>query len=179
MHTLTEITPVFAALDRVPEEGIPQYEKALRNLLQRHHLPPSDQRGRVFLYDHGAISAIRLVQIANTFGLDRLAIDPLARWLHASGERKRRVEGGWFGVSHCEEAVERSQAGEDFSISLICRSDYRFDVEADWHPGEPPSERVRQALESAGLSRQAPPEIARFMLPAASLIRAVIGALKE
>ncbi|MBB4120212.1 hypothetical protein [Martelella radicis] len=177
MFTLAEIIPVFASLDNVPAKDIARYEKALRNLVQRNHLPPSDQRGRVFMYDEGALSAIRLVQIANEFGLDRTAIDPLARWLAESGTRRRKVTGGWLGVTHSAEAVERVQNGEEFSVSLVLGADYRYCVEASWSLDQPKSERVENSLRLAGLSNA--PAIARFSLPASSIIVELLSSLNE
>ncbi|WP_108259131.1 hypothetical protein [Mangrovicoccus ximenensis] len=177
MNTLTEITRKFAALDGIEEGQHVQYEKSLRNLCQRNNLPPTEQRGRVFHYDQSAAVAIRLAQIANEFGVSRPVLQHLAYWLAETGERRTKVPGGWLGVSHAREAVERTKAGEEFAISVICGQDWRFRVEADWGPKKVKDPELQAAIQAAG--RAHAPEIARLTLPASEIIASVLSVIGE
>ncbi|RWR12048.1 hypothetical protein [Paenirhodobacter populi] len=171
-YTLAEIAAKFARLDAVPDEHSAQYLTTLRNLTQRHHLPPTEQIGRSFIYNDAAAITIRLAQIAAEFGLPRTTIDTLSRWLTNSGNRRRKVEGGFMGVARAEEAIERATAGETFNVYIVMHADRSVAVKADWTPDRPKSERVINA------SPEISPEIARFSLPASRLISEILPLLK-
>lgn len=179
-HTLAEIAAKFGRLDGVEDDQHAQFEKGLRNLVQRHYLPPTTQQGRIFLYDAAAAVTIRLAQIASEFGMSRPNIETLARWLSASGERKAQQGSGWRGILHAEEAIQRAEAGEEFSVHVIMRSDLSVIVKADWKADreiDPKSaERAANALRSIG--KEAKPEVARFSLPASRLVQDILPALK-
>lgn len=175
--TLAEIAARFACLDDVDDADHAAYEKALRNLVQRHFLPPTTQQGRVFLYDRAAAVTIRLAQIAAEFGLPRASIDTLSRWLSNSGERRVKVEGGYMGVSRAAEAIERVESGESFSIHVVMRADGSVRAEADWASDSPRSPRAADAIRAA---RGEPmPEVARFTLPASRLIAEILPLMSK
>ncbi|RDW14105.1 hypothetical protein [Paracoccus thiocyanatus] len=193
MFALTEIAAKFARLDGVGDENHAQFLTSMRNLTQRHHLPPTEQVGRSFLYDHGAAVTIRLAQIAAEFGLPRTTIDTLSRWLSGSGERKEKQGSGWRGLSHAEEAIQRVNAGESFALHVVMRADRSVIVKADWKTdrdaeieampddkrGEAEKRRanIRQAAADIGVTNVSP-EIARFSLPASTLIAEILPLLK-
>lgn len=176
MHTLAEIAAKFARLDAVADDHHSQFEKGLRNLVQRHFLPPTTQQGRIFLYDKAAAVTIRLARIAAEFGLPRTTIETLSRWLSGSGERKEKQGSGYLGVSRAAEAIQRVQAGETFAIHVIMRADRSVFVQADWTPDRPRNERIVQAAVAAGVVNTSP-EIARFTLPASRLIAEILPLL--
>ncbi|MEI4473334.1 hypothetical protein [Frigidibacter sp. MR17.24] len=180
--TLAEIAAKFARMDGVEDDRHAPYEKALRNLVSRHFLPPTTQQGRVFLYDSAASLAIRLGQIASDFGLPRTSVDTLTRWLSASGDRKLELpEGGLMGLSHAEEAIQRAKSGEAFNVHLIMRADRSVIVQQDWVSDRAVDDqrnaRMRAALKSLG--HDAGPEIARFSLPASRIITEMLPVLGE
>lgn len=182
MHNLTlaEIAAKFSRLDGIEDHDHAQYEKALRNLVQRQYLPMTTQQGRVFLYDNAAAVTIRLAQIAAEFGIPRASIDNLTRYLTNAGDRVKPVKGGHRGVSRAEEAIERVSSGEGFAIHVIMRADGTVVAKADWksdRPADNPEDvsRVKEALRLAGLEPK--PEIARFSLPASRLIAEVLPLL--
>lgn len=176
MHTLAEISAKFARIDGTEDKDHAAFEKSLRNLVQRNFLPMTTQQGRIFLYDNAAAVTIRLSQIAAEFGVSRASIENLSRWLSGSGERKEKQGSGWRGVSHAEEAIQRLEAGETFSIHIIMRADRSVIVKADWEPDHPRSERAENALRLIG--QEPKPEIARFSLPASALIAEILPLLK-
>lgn len=178
MHnfTLAQIAALTARLDGIDDDQHTAYEKALRNLVQRHFLPPSTQQGRIFLYDRAAAVTIRLAQIAAEFGIPRTTIDTMTRWLSGSGDRRKHVAGGFMGVSRADEAIERVTAGETFAIHIIMRSDRAVIVKADWQ-AQPHNQKVEDALLLTGRDDQQ--EIARFSLPASELIAALLPLLKN
>ncbi|MFN3312578.1 MAG: hypothetical protein ACK46Q_03825 [Hyphomonas sp.] len=172
-YTLAEIAARFARQDGVEDEHHAQFEKGLRNLVQRHFLPPTTQQGRIFLYDRAAAATIRLAQIASEFGIPRATIDTLTRWLSGSGERREKLpSGGQMGVSHAAEAIQRLEAGEAFALHLIMTTDRTVFVRADWERDRPRSERAENALRLIGKGPKA--EIARFTLPASELIAEIL-----
>lgn len=176
-YTLAEIAAKFARLDGVEDEQHAHFEKGLRNLVQRHFLPPTTQQGRVFLYDPAAAVTIRLAQIAAEFGLPRTTIDTLSRWLTASGDRRQATpQGGAMGVLHSAEAIQRAEAGEVFGIHVIMRADGNVIAKADWQSDTSGSERAQNALRSIG--HEPKPEVARFSLPASRLIAEILPLLK-
>lgn len=156
MRTLAELTPEFARLDGV-EGDLAAYEKALRNLVQRNHLPPTDQAGRVFLYDLPEAAAIRIAQIANDFGLSRAAIDPICRWMRDAYRGTFPPKPG-LQPSNMSEAVRRVREGEAFAVTLTMDARRRYLVKPDW---ERPHRRK---------APQEYPEIGGFAVPASQII---------
>ena len=173
MHSLSDISPVFAKIDQTSEEDFPKLDKALRNLTQRLHLPPSDQRGRIFLYDRAAVASIRLAYLAHECGLDRLALEPFARWMTQAGSRRKKVDGGKIGISNIEEAIDRANDGETFNVHVIFLDSGRTRCTADWTLDEPRSERVERNLQAIDTAE----EIARFSMPASRLISRLLAEL--
>ncbi len=193
LKTIAEIAAGFARIDGISDEDHPAFDKTLRNLTQRHFLPPTEQVGRAFLYDPAAAVTIRLAQIAAEFGLPRTTIDHLTRWLSGSGERKKRLSENMLqAVSYAEEAVQRTEAGEAFGIHVILRRGSTPIVAADWQSdrdaalenasederkkAEKSRARVRSAMRAIGYDEK--PEIARFTLPASALIAEILPFLK-
>ncbi|SEN58034.1 hypothetical protein SAMN04488103_1067 [Gemmobacter aquatilis] len=175
LKTLAEIAAGFARIDGISDEDHPAFDKFLRNLTQRHFLPPTEQVGRAFLYDPAAAVTIRLAQIAAEFGLPRTTIDALARWLSGSGERKKRISDSMLkGVTYAEEALDRVTAGETFAVHVIMCVDRSVIVKPDWD--HPRSEHAENALRLIGKGPKA--EIARFSLPASALIAEILPFLK-
>ncbi|AUM72925.1 hypothetical protein [Paracoccus jeotgali] len=176
-YTLAEIAARLARHDDVEDEHHAQFEKGLRNLVQRHFLPPTTQQGRIFLYDRAAAATIRLAQIASEFGIPRASIDTLTRWLSGSGERREKLpSGGQMGVSHAAEAIQRVEAGEEFALHIIMTTERTVFVRADWKSDreiDPESQaRADNALRLIGKGPK--PEIARFSLPASELIAEIL-----
>lgn len=165
LHTLAEIAAKLGRLDGIDDDNHAQYEKGLRNLVQRHFLPPTTQQGRVFLYDPAAAVTIRLAQIAAEFGITRTSIDTLTRWLSGVGERR---------ISHAAEAIQRHEAGEVFSLHIVMRADRSVIVRADWTDERPRSERADNALRLLH-----GPDIAAFSLPASYVIAEILPSLNE
>ncbi|WP_112312477.1 hypothetical protein [Pseudogemmobacter bohemicus] len=176
-YTLADIAAKFARLDAIEDDTHAQFEKGLRNLVQRHFLPPTSQQGRVFLYDAAAAVTIRFAQIAAEFGLPRPTIDTLARWLSGSGERTKKQGSGFRGVLRSEEAIDRVEAGETFAVHIVMRADGSVTVKSDWQTDRGADDRVRNAALSAGLVNVSP-EVARFSLPASRLIAEILPLLK-
>lgn len=174
-HTLTEIAAIFGRLDGIDDENHGQYEKALRNLVQRHYLPPTGQQGRIFVYDRPAAVTIRLAQIASEFGIPRTTIDMLARWLSNSGVRRKKLSNGWVGVSRAAEAIQRVEENEVFSFHLVLSADRIVGVKADWNSDHPLGERAESVLRM--IDQDA--EIARFTLPASAQIAKILPLLAK
>ncbi|WP_054007893.1 hypothetical protein [Cypionkella psychrotolerans] len=166
--TLAQIAAFAAGIDGIEVEQFTAYEKSLRNLVQRHFLPPISQHGRVFLYDRGGAVTIRLAHIAAEFGIPRTTIDSLTRWLSGSGTRRKPTRGGFVGLSQSDEAIERVENGEVFALHIIMTADRSVSVQADWKKDTSASEKVESALQQRG--QETGMEIARFTLPAANII---------
>jgi hypothetical protein len=176
--TLAEIAAKFGRLDCVDDENQAQFATGLRNLVQRHYLPPTSQQGRVFLYDRAAALTIRLAQIAADFGIPRTSIDALCRWLNTSGERRHILpSGGAMGVSHAVEAIQRVETNECFALHMIMTADRNIYVRADWKRDFPRSARVESALRQINQGPKG--EIARFTLPASDLIAQILPSLAK
>lgn len=172
-YTLAEIATRFARQDGIEDDHHAQFEKGLRNLVQRHYLPPTTQQGRIFLYDRSAAATIRLAQIASEFGIPRTSIEILTRWLSGSGQRQEKMpNGGAMGVSHAAEAIQRIEAGEVFALHIVMTTDRTVFVRADWERDRPRSERAENALRLIGKGPKS--EIARFTLPASDLIAEIL-----
>ena len=172
MLTLNQLAPIFATLDGKTFDA--PYEKALRNLASRQFLPPTEVRGRNFHFDRAAVATIWLAHTAAKFGVPRLTIDVLAQWLGSASTRLEEVEGGQVAISRAAEALQRVEAGEVFSLSIVLPADNRLRIVADWTPDEAPSARV-----SALLDARLAPEVARFSLPASALIGKLLLALPQ
>lgn len=157
MQTLAQIAASFARLDGVSENRLAQLDKALRNLTQRTYTPPDGQEGRAFLYGEESVAVIRLVYVASVFGLDRIMLDTVSGWLRTSGRR---------GIPRIREAVARAEAGEDFGFHVMMDAKGKVWCEADWKRD---TERSQKADATRALT--AAPEIGRFTLPAAALLR--------
>ena len=174
MLTLTELSSHFACLDDIKEDDLPAYDKALRNLTQRHNLPVASQRGRVFLYSEGGAAAIRLAQIASEFELSRYAIGALTSFMASTHHIPRPKPG--LQPNMMEEAARRVRAGETFNVNLIMSADFQYRCEADWVK-EPVNEKVDITLKQTGRDHAA--ELARFVLPASRLIADVCRAFED
>lgn len=172
MRTLAELAVHFAQLDNVAPNELTTFEKGLRNLTQHNFLPPNDQVGRIFKYDVDGAAAVRLVQVANDFGIKRASLSVLTRFLFDHGT----ANFGQKPVSLIREAVDRAKAGESFSLSIIMGADRTYRCEVDWQK-KPKSERVEQAFGSAG--RECSPELARFTLPMSAIILDLLPAFED
>ncbi|WP_408592305.1 hypothetical protein ACIPCF_10020 [Paracoccus marcusii] len=165
-YTLAEIATRFARHDGIDADGLAHYEKSLRNLVQRHYLPPTIQQGRAFLYSRPAAVTIRLAQIASNFGIPRMSLDTLTRWLSDK---------------HIAEAIERANSGESFGIHLIMTSSGTIFASADWADRKEIDKksltRAEKALAWIGEGPRA--EVARFTLPASALIAETLHVLGE
>lgn len=164
MRTLAELTPEFARLDGLSGD-LAAYEKSLRNLTQRHHLPPTDQWGRIFLYGASGAAAIRIAQIAADFGLSRAALDPLCRWFTKPYLYYPPKPG--LQPTNAGEAVRRTKAGETFAITLTMGADRRYLVKADWRQ-EPRRKLTVQPVEIAG-----------FAVPASTIISQLLPLFED
>lgn len=177
MLTLTEISTHFAGLDMVQRELLPQYDKALRHLTQRNHLPVADQRGRAFYYDEAGAAAIRIAQIANEAGLHRATMEVLTAYLSQTYKSDAFPSNPGLQPRMIDEAVRRTRANEVFALQIVMTTDYRFRCNFDW-PRKQQSERVSSAVTSAGLIKDGLPELSRLILPASRLIADVLQAFE-
>ncbi|SIT10384.1 hypothetical protein SAMN05421759_11618 [Roseivivax lentus] len=135
MFTIKEATTCFARIDAIAEENLPALDKALRNLSQRHYLPPADRRGRADLYPLHTICALRVLQAASGILSDRWVLDTFARDMQsqpAGPARRVRLDGGERPMSPVEEAVERVREGQTFDFNLHLHRDGRLAFFADW-----------------------------------------------
>lgn len=176
MFRISEAAAAFAKLDNIDDDATPALDKLLRNLTQRHYLPPSAREGRADLYSIETVCALRLAERAATFGIDRVALDGLLRFLHSAPSlptRFRRGDGVSIALTHIEEAVERARAGEDFTVGLMLDANGRVVPKAWFQPEELPAD-ARAILADA--ARPAAPD-AVFRLDAGRLIRAVLAIL--
>lgn len=176
MRTLTQIASLFSELDRIPEERVSQLDKGLRNLTQRTFIHPDAQEGRAFLYGDNGVALIRLVDLAGRCGLQRPHVEGLKNWLSNSGTRRQPVKGGYRGVPRIEEALARTQAGENFAFNVVINAEGIVSFSSTWKVDEEPSVRVSSALDLA--FSDSPQEIGRFVLPASKHLRQLLKALK-
>lgn len=162
MLTLAEIAQKFAVLDALPADRMPALEKALRNLVQRHYLPPSDQKGRVFFYSDRATASIRIAFFASEFGLDRALLERLLFWMQTGRDHNRGTL--------IDEAFARVSSGERFHFYVVMSRDGEVRCEADWsrEPG-----KVTEALADYFSSKG---EIGRFSIPVSEIISEIVGA---
>ena len=165
MRPIAEIAKLFAEIDGAPEERIAQIDKALRNLTQRHFMPPDGQEGRAHLYGRESAVVIRLVSIASAFGLGRLELDAINNWLR--GVAPTLPDDPNRTAPRFHDAIANVEAGEDFAIQFVMDAAGNTRCEADW-PKRTKSTRAQRTLELAYGDR---PEIARFSIPASRVIR--------
>ncbi|WP_429816394.1 hypothetical protein [Ensifer sp. B1-9] len=178
MFRLSEAAVAFAKIDRISDDATPALDKFLRNLSQRHYLPPSAREGRADLYSIETVCALRLAQRAAAFGIDRVALDALLRFLHSAPHlptRFRQGDGVSIGLTRIEEAVERARAGEDFAVGLTLDAHGRVEPKA-WFPPDILTDEARSIL--VDIAPAAGPDAA-FRLDAGRLIRAVLAVLDE
>ncbi|MCO7725787.1 hypothetical protein NJB93_04170 [Brucella intermedia] len=176
MFRISEAAAAFAKLNNIDDDATPALDKLLRNLTQRHYLPPSAREGRADLYSIETICALRLAERAATFGIDRVALDGLLRFLHSAPSlptRFRRGDGVHVALTHIEEAVERARASEDFVIGLTLDENDHV-VPKAWFPSEELTDDARAIL--ANTDRPHAPD-AVFSLNAGRMIRAVLAVL--
>lgn len=175
MFRLSEAATAFAKIDQISDDATPALDKLLRNLTQRHYIPPSAREGRADLYSIETICALRLAQRSAAFGIDRVDLDSLLRFLHAAPHlptRFRRGDGVRIGLTHIEEAVERARAGEDFAIGFVMDGNGRVEPKA-WFATDDQPDEAKTIL--ADVSPPSPDAV--FRLDAGRLIRAVLAAL--
>jgi len=171
MFRLSEAATAFAKIDQIPDDAVPALDKFIRNLSQRHYLPPAAREGRADLYSVETVCALRLAERAAVFGIDRVSLDSLLRFLHSAPSlptRYRQGDGFRVGLTHIEEAVERARAGEDFTVGLVLGNDGRVQPRAWFAPDE---------VFVLGSDIPATPSDAAFRLDAGRLIRAVLAVL--
>ena len=164
-------------IDATPEDRVPQLDKRLRNLVSRHYLPPAERQGRADLFSLPTVCALRLSERATVFGLDRVQLDDLLRFLQSAPDHPTRWrEGDGFreALTRIEIALERARAGEDFAIGLSMGRD-GVAVPAAWWQPEPVSPDAAAILDAMAQDRPEPDAV--FRLPAGRLIRKLLGAL--
>lgn len=179
MFRLSEAAVAFAKIDRISDDATPALDKMLRNLTQRHYVPPSTREGRADLYSIETVCALRLAQIANAFGIERSALDSLLRFLHSAPNhptRFRQGDGVRIALTHIEEAVERARAGEDFGVGLSLNSTGRVEPKA-WFSPEDLDDDARSILDAYAEVSEQHLSDAVFRLDAGRLIRDVLKAL--
>ena len=174
MYRLSQAAVAFAELDDLPDEHFPALDKGLRNLTQRHYLPPIERSGRADLYAFATISVLRLAYKATTFGLDRVQIEALTRFLQSAPlmpTRYRQRDGRREALWVIEEAIERARAGEDFRVGLVMGRDGRATPKVWWQETASPDV-------AAILSANPPANAdAHFSLDAGRLIRELVAKL--
>jgi hypothetical protein len=178
MFTIKDATGIFARIDSVTEEELPTLDKALRNLSQRVYLPPSDRQGRADVFSLATICALRLIQIASTFGMDRWKLEALARATqNQAGGLARRIKlnGGERPMSPVEEAIERVRAGQTFDFNIRLYRDGRLGFDADW-----PADNAGAAAVADKVLAAVPTEDAdvTFTLHASRLIGEIVADFK-
>ena len=166
MKTLTEISAIFASLDGTPEDETAALDKALRNISQRHYFPADAQQGKAFKYNLESTVALRLAYIASIFGLDRMTVDALNKWVRQLEVTKRNS------ASNIAQAIQRTAKGETFSIHVEMDSRGNTWCRVDWEKASTDSKRGSDILD---LVR---PAVARFTLPCSDLIRDLIPAFE-
>ena len=180
MYRLSQAAVAFAELDDLPDDQFPAFDKALRNLTQRHFLNPSVRSGRADLYSLPTISVLRLAQKAAHFGLDRAQIEALTRFLQSAPsmpQRWRQLEGRREALWHIEEAIERVREGEDFTCGMAMPANGRATPAMWWkaHGIGSESQAILDAHRQLVPQREAD---ARFVLEASRLIRDLLVKLE-
>lgn len=172
MFTIRQAAEAFAAIDGIPADAIPPaYDKALRHISQRHYLIASGRSGNADTYAMPAICALRLMQKASAFGLDRWQLEALSRWLQNDPTGPARKQ-GQRSMPPVLEAIDRTLAGETFGVHVVMYSNGATAVLTDW-PHDNPQARAKADAAFASLGDLAPREDARFTLPASRLIQEV------
>lgn len=175
MIRISEIAVTFAKIDGIADDNVPQLDKLLRNMTQRHYLPPSGRDGRADLYSLETTCVMRLAERMEAFGVQRHVLDNFLRFMQSAPTfptRFKQGDGFTEALSRIEEAVERAQAGEDFTVGLELTAagllpQVNFDqAEID--------EDARKIL--ASVERQRTPD-AVLTLNAGRLIREIIAML--
>lgn len=173
-YTITQAHDAFCRLDRENNEAENSVaDKLLRHLTQRHYFPPEGRIGRADVYSIETICALRLVQKASVFGMDRWQIETLTRFLNtapktAPGRTKTLIR----------EAVERAETGEEFSLSLVMYASGQFVPETDWKSKTPESDaKIDAIFEDANVSLGK--EDCRFTLAASRLVSEVFSELSK
>lgn len=177
MFRISDATKAFATIDKTPnKEAEARLDKALRHLTQRVTVPAAARDGRADLYSLSAICALRLLHKASAFGLERLRVEELSRWLQnrpVGPARRIAVEGGLQPKSPIEEGIDRAKAGEVFDFNVILYSDGHVAFDADWQSEDGESDnRVDALFDAAG-----PREDARFSLSASRLLSELLTEL--
>lgn len=171
--TITQANEAFCEIDKTQDDKRGASDKLLRNLTQRHYFPPVGRSGRADIFDLETVCALRLVQKASYFGLDRWQLEKLAHFLNgaphtAPGRTKTLIR----------EAVERASSGEVFSLSLVMYSDGRFLPKANWGSKTPEQDaRIDAIFDDADVSLG--DVDCSFSLNASRLIDDVLGRLPQ
>jgi len=176
MFRLSEMAVAFAKIDEISDHATPALDKLLRNLSQRHYLPPSTREGRTDLFSIETVCALRLAERAATFGIDRVALDALLRFLQSAPHlptRFRSRGGVHIALTRIEEALERAREGEDFSVGLSLNANGRVEPKAWFSPDDLPEDA--QSILAEVAPRRVPDAV--FRLDAARLIREVLAVL--
>ena len=183
MFKISDATKAFSSLDQLGDDESARLDKALRHLSQRVTLPAAARDGRADLYSLPAICALRLLHKASAFGLERLRVEELSRWLQnrpVGTARHVAVEGGFRSLSPIEEGIERAKDGQAFDFTMILHSSGRVSFEADWPDDDQESAAKADALfAAAGQSDDSEErrEDVRFVLPASRVLNALIAKL--
>lgn len=172
MFSIRQTATAFAKIDGLADAGLPALDKALRNLTQRHYLPPAERDGRADLYAVETVCALRFAERLTRFGVDRAVLDDFLRFLQIAptAGRTQRGDGNNVRVSLIEEAVERAREGENFEVGLTMAADGRVRPMAWFATGGNP---LVEAY------RQTHPADAVLRLDGGRLIRDVLAALSD
>lgn len=176
-YRIADLTAAFSWIDATPEDRVPQLDKRLRNLASRHYLPPTERQGRADLFSLPTVCALRLAERATVFGLDRVQLDDLLRFLQSAPDHPTRWrEGDGFreAMTRIEIALERARAGEDFAIGLVMGRD-GLAVPTAWWKAEPVTPDAAAILDAMAHDHSEPDAV--FRLPAGRLIRELLGTL--
>lgn len=178
MLTLNAAASLFGKVDQLPDDQLPALDKSLRNISQRVYLPPAERQGRADLYGLPAICALRILQVAMGFGIDRVKLESLARFLQvgAGNGRKVAVEGGFRALSPIEEAIDRVRAKEAFDFKCAFYKGGRIHWSADWPHDDPEAERFTDRF-FKDVGSEAP--VAIFAVHGSLLIQELLAALDQ
>lgn len=175
MFRISEIAVAFAKIDGISDDHVAQLDKLLRNTTQRHYLVPATREGRADLYSLETVCVLRFAERMDAFGIQRHVLDNFLRFMQSaptSPSRFKRGDGFNEALSRIEEAVERAQAGEDFTVGLALTGAGLL-PQVDFCRDEV-DESARQILASVEPKRT--PD-AVLMLDAGRLIREIIASL--
>jgi len=107
---LADAIAAFAVYADLPLVHLPEFDRRVRNLTQRHYVPPASRRGRADLYSLETICALHIAVVLTDFGLSRTQIDEVLHFLLVAGREKKKT--------HIKEAVARAQANEAVLFGL-------------------------------------------------------------